>query len=295
VLAPPQLVPLLTPPGSISVENLSVLYESPHKTGDGHALGQLYQAGNWVIYRIHQTADYFINRQDLAAGIFYHLHPQADLARHQIMASGLISALWHELNGTIVLHGAAVAIGQQALLILAESGSGKSTLAAQFVAQQYPLLSEDQVLLALASGRYLARPNNPTLRLYPAVAEAVFPGIALSRYPLYMAEKHLIPVSEYGQVCPQALPIAGIYLPKRADGRTDVVFSACGPAERLMALVRHSFVARIVEALGLQGQRLQFLAALANQAPVRYVHYGNGFALLPSVVQAIAGDFAGLG
>ena len=64
--------------------------------------------------------------------------------------------------------------------------------------------------------------------------------------------------------------------------------------EAVIALVRHSFAARAVQALGWQPRRLRFFADLAQQVPLRRLSYPSGFQHLPRVGQAILRDLGGL-
>ena len=67
------------------------------------------------------------------------------------------------------------------------------------------------------------------------------------------------------------------------------------PAEALIELIRNSFAARIVEAMGWQRERLGKLAQLVRETPIRRLRYPSGFEHLPRVRQAILDDLAALG
>lgn len=57
---------------------------------------------------------------------------------------------------TMLQHATAVAIGEQAILILGESGAGKSDLALRLIDRGATLVSDDQVSLTIDEGRLMA-------------------------------------------------------------------------------------------------------------------------------------------
>ena len=66
------------------------------------------------------------------------------------------------------------------------------------------------------------------------------------------------------------------------------------PAEALVELVRGSFLAELVEAVGWQERRLATLAALSNSVPVRRLCYSTGEAELERVGDRLFVELAAL-
>ena len=70
----------------------------------------------------------------------------------------------------------------------------------------------------------------------------------------------------------------------------EIGITPVSPRDAVIELVRHSFTPRVVEAIGLQAQRLDFFAQMVQQVPMRRLVYPSGFAHLPRVRDAILED-----
>jgi hypothetical protein len=73
-------------------------------------------------------------------------------------------------TGSFVLHGAAVAMEQGALVLLGESQMGKSTLAISFAQSGHPLLTDDCVVIDRNANRYAVQPSYPSVRVWDSSA-----------------------------------------------------------------------------------------------------------------------------
>jgi hypothetical protein len=72
------------------------------------------------------------------------------------------------------------------------------------------------------------------------------------------------------------------------DGRIEI--RPVHAREAVMELVRHSYLRRMIGALGLEGNHLEELAGIARIVPVRRLTYPSGMRELPAVVEAVAAD-----
>ena len=77
---------------------------------------------------------------------------------------------------------------------------------------------------------------------------------------------------------------------RQLTGGTEIEITPISPRDAVIELVRHSFVADIVEALRWQSRRLALFAQVADQTPVRRFVYPSGFEHLPRVRDAILED-----
>ena len=140
-------------------------------------------------------------------------------------------------------------------------------------------------------------PGYPAMRLWPAAAQHFCDEWQSLPRVLPALEKRRLVVGEegWGSFCPAAQPVRCIYLPERGE---DFVRSGTikvlpiPPAEALITLIQHSFSARLIEAAGLAPQRLERLAEIAGQIPLRRLAYPAGYAHLPAVCKAILADLA---
>jgi hypothetical protein len=129
-----------------------------------------------------------------------------DLAAY---ALGPVLAVALHLQGAVLLHAAAVAIGGKAILFAGDSGSGKSTIAAILHRLGYRVLSDD--VTEVADGEALA--SLAAIRLWPDVVEALYgpAGAFPDRAPSW--EKKMVAVAP-ADSCPIG---AILFLEERAD------------------------------------------------------------------------------
>jgi hypothetical protein len=90
---------------------------------------------------------------------------QPYFARYELLEFAIYT-LAARVRRLVPLHGACIAMGKRAVLMLGDSGAGKSTLAWQALAQGFSLLAEDAVFVAPGELRATGMPNY--LHLLPA-------------------------------------------------------------------------------------------------------------------------------
>jgi hypothetical protein len=123
------------------------------------------------------------------------------------------------------------------------------------------------------------------MRMWPDEA-AWFAG-SLEGLPLVQAdsEKRRVAIGSFRE---EPAPLAHIFVAsRRPEAEGDVEIQPLSRSEALIELVRHSFSPRLMEAAGLQPARLDRLARLVRNVPVRRLVYPSGFDRLPSVVASI--------
>lgn len=123
------------------------------RDGDDWCLTYADAARLWVAYRWN-AADArltVVTNQDWAACVY--------------PLTGVVMAVLLALSGRTVLHGAALAVNDRAIVLLGDSGQGKSTLAAALVACGGALLTDDVVRLVPGATGYHATAGVPRLSL----------------------------------------------------------------------------------------------------------------------------------
>lgn len=138
-------------------------------------------------------------------------------------------------EGVLALHGAALALGERAVIVLGASGVGKSSTVAEALRLGARLLADDMVLVDVARGRVL--PGPPTLRLWrapevPTTTSANIPGMEEKRwYRMRDAD---------GQTTPA--PIGALVILERApDAPTCGAWGTPrGPVDALAQALRHT-------------------------------------------------------
>ncbi len=115
---------------------------------------------------------------------------------------GSVQLLLLHLRGGIPLHGAAVAMGEHAVVLVGESGAGKSTLAASLcVHQEGRLLADDAVLIDRGIAGFCVRPNHERSWLdgegsaalgLPAFGDAKLPLVQIPRAAVSAALRAIV-------------------------------------------------------------------------------------------------------
>ena len=183
------------------------------------------------------------------------------------------------------------------LCFLGSNGQGKSSLAGSMIQAGCRLLTDDILAVECIDGTFFGRPGYPQLRLWPKGAKHFLGHYKkLSRVnPVY--SKRIVPVdSEFGpgSFCEVPEPLACFYLLARNDSSecTGTKIERVSPAHAVIEMVRNSFLADLVNSLGMQPQRLGFFAKMAEEIPMRRVTYTSNLDYLSDVQKVISEDNA---
>ena len=273
-------------------ENTSPTYISPRVNLDGESIFKFYRTDDYQVAHYPDIVDFYLYEQ----GVICHLlNPaQEELATSHILPA--IVSLWLELYEDLyALHASAVCIEGQAIGFLGDSGHGKSTLAAAFTQADYPLLSDDILLIGEKSGSFLARPGYPMMRLWMNEAKHFIPDPENLEIIQAGYDKRRVPVGgeNYGRFYDQLAPLTCVYIPQRhpiGDEAKLIQIEDIPPRDAVIELVRLAYSSRLSEALGRNAQRLGFFARMAAALPLRRLVYPSDYADLPAVRSAILDD-----
>jgi len=279
------------PPPTLNWEETSPVYPSHVLTEGGDPTVCLYHLAKCDVLSFPRIADFYIWPDHIIC------HRSDPRCRNEIeiYLLGTVLSLWLEKRGIPALHAAAVAVDGGAIAFLSSNGGGKSSLAAAFMQVGYALLADDILPVAQQDNVFSACPGYPQMRFWPNEAmyfighyedlELVHPSFSKRRIP--------IGPENFGAFCSAPLPLACLYLPERLDtesGCSDIKISQVSPRDATIELIRHSFDAMVLDALGLHGQRLDLLARMARRVPLRRITYPSGFQHLPAARNAILDD-----
>jgi len=167
------------------------------------------------------------------------LSPDADERAVRLCLLGPIAALLLHQRGRLILHASAVAVAGNAIAFMGGQGWGKSTMAAAFHVRGHGALADDVTALQLDSGRPMALPAFPQIKLWPNSIIAL--GDAPETLPVVHPDfaKRAIPVTAGFADAP--LPLRRIYV--LASGER-VEIESLSPQEALVELIGHSYAAR---------------------------------------------------
>jgi len=281
----------------------------PDETGESEVF--LYRSDDCLIVRFTGISDFYlwpdrIVCHPLASEYRRRLsgYPHEEVERYhrmviEIYLLGYVFACWLEWQGIPALHASAVVVGEGAAAFLSSGGGGKSSSAVALMRAGYPLLTDDILPIQYSGKAFVGRPGYPQMRMWPGQAQHFLGHYEDLDHVHPAVSKRRVPVEEsgLGTFCKVARPLVCLYLPERrhpADWGTSIKIEPVSRREAVMALIRHSFIPPVVEALGLHPYRMGFFARMALRVPVRRVVYPNGFDHLPRVRRAILADLAGI-
>lgn len=202
---------------------------------------------------------------------------------------GKVFGIWLELSGWPVLHGSCLSLGRTAFGLLGMSGMGKSTLSAALNWDGCPLITDDLIPLVQDGRGYRIYPGLPFSRMWPDTAQRfVGPGYQAHQRVLPQVEKRLIPHEVNGRkrFSDQVQALKALFMLNRVEDQEPSI-TRLNPAAGLMALIKTSFQPEPVEVLGLQKQRLAFLAEMVEEIAIFDLTYPTGFPHLERVCRII--------
>ncbi|MBW4575028.1 MAG: FkbM family methyltransferase [Aphanothece sp. CMT-3BRIN-NPC111] len=278
---------------------VNLLYLQPICAGSPlHIDGQY----NWSIYHIN---DCFVLR--FSDGIDYYIWCDRivchlrDPLQSRMVEVGFISsamAFWMEQQDRIALHASAVVVAGKAVGFLANKGTGKTLLAVILMQLGYPLLTDDILPIFKQDQHFLGYPGYPLMRIWLDEASYLLGDDELAQnlefvHPSFA--KRRLPVGSKGfdYFCETPQPLACLYLPERRDPNqwgTEIVITPVSPQPAIIELIRYSFAASKVKAIGTAAQRLTRLTQIAQEVPIRRLIYPSGFEHIPCLQRAILDD-----
>ena len=195
-------------------------------------------------------------------------------------------------RGKFVFHGSAVDLGGFAAAFVAASGRGKSTIVASFARDGHPFLTDDALILELYRGSFAVTPSHPSIRLWSDSEQQL--GGSASRAPevSYTSKVRLLAGGEFN-FASGLCPLRAIYC--LGSGESDgVTIAQLGPADSVMSLARHSFIADVENPTRLT-QLLDQMALVASAVPFFHLDYPRDYGRLPCVKNAIKAHAESLG
>jgi hypothetical protein len=196
------------------------------------------------------------------------------------------------LLGIDSLHATAVASPVGAIAFVGDTGSGKSTLSASFHLAGFESFCDDCLVLREESGRIMATPAYPGVRLWDDSFKALMsdadPGAPVAQYT---RKTRLL--GDASGFRADTLPLARIYLLQRpAEKSAEAVTPAIAqvsPAEAFPLLVGASFPLDLTDTAMLT-RHFHFINRVAATVPIRRLTIPTDFAALPAVRAAVIAD-----
>jgi hypothetical protein len=209
--------------------------------------------------------------------------PGADDRVVRLFLLGPALALLLHQRGLLVLHASGVAIGGRAAVFVAEKGEGKSTLAAALHARGFPLVADDVVPVDLSDpARPIAYPGFPQLKLSPEAAVQMGDEPAdLPRVHPDFQKRARRAASDFST---QPLPLSCVFVLETADR---LAIEPLTPQQRFVELVRHSYLAQLLESTGEAADHFRMVVQLAQCTAVLRLQRRRELNTLSQVAQLV--------
>lgn len=295
---PPDLTFTCCPRASFSVDldQLLPVYSSSACTDAGESIATFYRLETYDILRFTGEMDFLLWPDH----IICHLLDSAFNHMVEIHLLGEVLSLWLEQQGIRALHASAVSVNDTAVAFLSNNYGGKTSLALTLVQAGHPLLTDDILPVERRQDKFFGRPGFPQVRLWPDEALHFLGHFESFQQAHPDITKRRIPVgpTTFGTFYNCSIPLTHLYLPERrnpAKGGTTIEIAPVSQRDGLIELVRHSFAPRILQAIGLQPQRLDYFVQMLHKVSMRRITYPSGFEHLSHVGDAILEDLTYLG
>lgn len=191
---------------------------------------------------------------------------------------GYVMSYWLERSQALALHGSAVSVNDEAIGFLAAKGTGKSTIAATLIQHGHGFITDDILALRTESGRVTASPAYPHLRIEPDGLEHFFDSESI-RFPLVHPafEKRRVPIRDLGgRIVEGSKPLRALVVLERSeDDQRGLGIDWLSPTDGLIELLRHSFLAEMLQHTSRRVDRLSRLADVTGSVPIARVSIPN--------------------
>ena len=251
--------------------------------------GVLFQAqpGSYLL-RIPDTARYLVEQ---GCRVTIEIAPGADEGRVRLFFLGsVLTALMHQ-RGRLVLHAAALAGANGAVVLAGHSGHGKSTLLAALAARGAHVLADDAAVIDASDdargGEIVVQPGFPRTSLWRDALALL--GLDGGDWPRIREdlEKFGVPMHEVFAAAPT--PLRHICVLSLHNGDT-VGRRQLRDADVFETLRAHTRNLRVLEGVGMQGAHFRQAARVAAQVPMTLLqrpHNRNSVAELVAIVQEL--------
>ena len=251
-----------------------LIYESPNRTPKGGtALWVEERAGGALLFSFPAGGRFLLREHE----VWCETGSPADRSITEEYLLSTVLPFLLETRGRIVLHGSGVRMGEEAVGFLAHSGGGKSTLAANLVQFGWPFVTDDLLVIERLGNQWVVHTGPPEVRLWPEMADQfVSDGLNLKEVAESCGKRRFeLREVNWTQRGPFRLQLGHLYLPARQPGAPHM--SPVPPRDAIIELVRYSFLARLTDAMGIACERLEKLAAIAEEVPLARLYYDSGF------------------
>jgi hypothetical protein len=266
------------------------LYTSQYVDAEGRPNTVLDRLGESDVYQFSSAASFVMEPTRITCYLSEEWYRPAI----ETCLLGPVLSLWLERSGVTALHAAGIVVEGRSLGFVGGNGSGKSTLTTDFLQAGYPLLTDDILPVDCDGDTWRGRPGYPQMRMRPEQARRVVEEADALEIVLPWVDKRRVPIGPdgFGSFWPDPAPLAALYIPERHPDVQDVVIRPIPSTEALATLYGHAFAAPVLDVTVPAAARLQRVARLTRNVPIRHLLYPDGYEHLVSVREALLDDLA---
>ena len=245
------------------------------------------------LLRFSDLADFVIAMGEKKIGVWPTIGTSIETLRHLLLDQVLPRVLAQQGKG--ILHAGAVKIGDEAVAFVGETGSGKSTLAASFNTANFPLLSDDSLILTTNANQVFCLAAYPCLRLWPEGLSRIY-NQAPDVVPMaHYSTKQRVVLKDARIFTKKPVRLSSIYLLEQepfgaANTISDRRFS---PAEACIQIIRNSFQLNVTDPVR-GAAMLEWASKIAETVPVFAIFYRRSYSIIPEIVNYIIGKQSSL-
>lgn len=202
---------------------------------------------------------------------------------------GVVLAVALQYHDRFVLHGNAMAIDGQGIILVGGKGQGKSTLSAALLAEGHELISDDVSCVTTTKKGTIVHRGSQQLRLWPDTIAHVFSDASLPDMPLHdKTDKRLVPLPP--SLTDRDVPLRGIYLLEKSDR---IAIRDLPPTVRWQELMKNSYAGRFGSAFFSDANAAHHFStclALSTAVPVRVLSRPHDFSCMKAVLACLKRD-----
>jgi hypothetical protein len=207
--------------------------------------------------------------------------PDADPTAVRALVLGPAFAVLLHQRGVLALHASSVRLPAGVAAFLGGSGWGKSTIAATLERRGHVLVADDVTAVRLRPEQVDVLPAFPQLKLWPEAARAL--SIDPDALPLVVPNEAKRARRVAAGPSADPLPLAAVFV--LAFGEATAI-APLTPREALLELVRHSYCAPRLAALGAERHFVQ-CGETAKRVPVRRLTRPRSLEALAEVAELV--------
>jgi hypothetical protein len=190
-------------------------------------------------------------------------------------------------QGSLLLHAAAIAIEDAAVLIMGSGGLGKSTLTASFGLAGFPVVADDCVALTYDDTQVEVSGIYPGLRLWSDSMAAL--ALHEQDFPLvsdYNSKRRISETGTQFHFSEGKHPLRAVYLLLPPGDLSEIIIERITPQAGLIRLVENSFHLDIGDRSAMQ-RMFEALTRIVSQVPLFRLQYPRRYEQLPAIRTSI--------